>query len=139
MTLLQKTSICSVLLLNSLFTVVFAQTDEECLDCHSDPELVSISASGETVPVYVNEEDYSNGVHAGVGLECISCHSDIIEYHTKMTLCLWTALYVMMMLILSTGPVSTVTFRSGGIRKRRPVQVVTVNIRSFRQAIRIHR
>ncbi len=79
MTLLQKTSICSVLLLNSLFTVVFSQTDEECLDCHSDPELVSISASGETVPVYVNEEDYSNGVHAGVGLECISCHSDIIE------------------------------------------------------------
>jgi hypothetical protein len=63
MSLVQKTTICSVLLLLiGPFSAVFAQTDEECLDCHSDPDLFAISASGETVPAYVNEELYSNDV-----------------------------------------------------------------------------
>lgn len=73
MLLEQKTTICSVLLIGP-FSTVFAQTDEECLDCHSDPDLFPISASDETVPVNVNEELDSNDVHIELGLECISCH-----------------------------------------------------------------
>jgi cytochrome b subunit of formate dehydrogenase/uncharacterized protein with PIN domain len=49
-----------------------AQKNEECLDCHTDPEL-EMERDGKTVSVYVDTNRLSRSVHADA--DCIDCHA----------------------------------------------------------------
>jgi len=60
--------------------ILTAQTNDECFDCHNDPELKTVNIRGDTVSAYVDPEKYINeGVHKDLELECIDCHTDISE------------------------------------------------------------
>ncbi|MBC8184980.1 cytochrome b/b6 domain-containing protein [candidate division KSB1 bacterium] len=52
-------------------------TNEECLDCHSDPELTKITESGKEDTVFVDEEKFTGSIHGE--FSCIDCHSNIVE------------------------------------------------------------
>jgi predicted CXXCH cytochrome family protein len=51
----------------------FAQTNEDCEACHSDPELTT-RRQGRTISLFVNFRRFSDSVHKD--LDCISCHQD---------------------------------------------------------------
>lgn len=59
-----------------LFSIVLwgflpAQTDEECLMCHEDPELYMVK-NGKNVSLFATRDALINSVHSNV--ECASCH-----------------------------------------------------------------
>jgi len=51
----------------------YAQSDEDCLMCHEDPELTT-ERGGRTVSMFVNTNILKNSVHKNV--ECSSCHPE---------------------------------------------------------------
>ncbi len=50
-----------------------AQTNEDCLDCHDDPELTTERA-GKAISLYVDIDQLNRSVHSG--FDCIDCHED---------------------------------------------------------------
>jgi len=64
----------SVLLFLLFFTsnFLFAQSNSECIDCHSDDELINIR-NGKEVSLFVNESHINNSAHKK--LACSDCHS----------------------------------------------------------------
>lgn len=61
-----------VVLMLAVSPALFGQ-NSDCFDCHSDNEL-TISRNGNTVSLFVNENNYNKSVHGS--LECIDCHED---------------------------------------------------------------
>ena len=57
------------------FSFSFAQSNEECMDCHSDEELTKFIDDTVEVSLYVDLEKYESSIHGD--MECIDCHSDI--------------------------------------------------------------
>jgi len=51
----------------------FAQTNDDCLSCHNDPDLSKIR-SGKKVSLYIKPDALTNSVHSE--LECTFCHSE---------------------------------------------------------------
>lgn len=54
-------------------TPVFAMSDEACMECHSDSEMVS-ETQGSEISLYVDYKAFSQTIHAENG--CVSCHED---------------------------------------------------------------
>ena len=55
-----------------------------CVMCHGDPSLQGITASNETVSLFVDPDIYNRSIHAQAGLTCQSCHIEQKEYpHTE--------------------------------------------------------
>jgi len=52
-------------------------TNEDCLDCHIDKELVKTNEAGKDDSLYVDIEKFSKSVHGE--FLCIECHTDIEE------------------------------------------------------------
>jgi hypothetical protein len=50
-----------------------AQSDEDCLTCHSDPEL----KRAEGASLSVSQEKYARSSHGQAGLACLDCHADL--------------------------------------------------------------
>ncbi|MGB5882702.1 MAG: hypothetical protein WBG28_01225, partial [Desulfobulbales bacterium] len=48
-----------------------AMTDEDCLDCHTDPDL-TVEVDGKTVQLDIDGDKYMGSVHADNS--CVSCH-----------------------------------------------------------------
>jgi cytochrome b subunit of formate dehydrogenase len=73
-------SLLGVLLKFSLILFIFsyiggfAQSNEDCLMCHEDPELTA-EKDGKTVSFFVNILTLENSVHKNV--RCIECHDDV--------------------------------------------------------------
>ena len=65
--------IISVLLLAGLSQKAAAMTDEDCLDCHTDPDL-TVEVDGKTIQLTVDGEKFMGSIHADNG--CVSCHED---------------------------------------------------------------
>jgi len=55
---------------------LFAQSNEDCMDCHIDEDLTR-TVEQEEISMHVDVEILANSIHDG--LECIDCHSDIEE------------------------------------------------------------
>jgi len=55
-------------------SILRAQSVDECLICHDDPELTA-EKDGHEVSLYVNGERFARNVH--VDLECIGCHYEL--------------------------------------------------------------
>ncbi len=61
-------------------------TNEDCLTCHSRPDLTYEFPSGETIPLYVDESVFHTSIHGQEELLCTDCHPDIKEYpHSPVT------------------------------------------------------
>ncbi len=54
--------------------------DAFCLECHSDPALQVDLLSGETLPLYVDEDAYQKSVHWSEDVGCLDCHPNIRGY-----------------------------------------------------------
>ena len=65
--------ILSVLLLAGLSQNAAAMSDEDCLDCHTDPDL-TVEIDGKTVQLTVDGEKFMGSIHADNG--CVSCHEE---------------------------------------------------------------
>jgi len=65
--------IICVVLLAGFSQNVAAMTDEDCLDCHTDPDL-TVEVEGKTVQLTVDEDKYMASIHADNG--CVSCHEE---------------------------------------------------------------
>ncbi len=50
---------------------IYAQSNDDCLMCHSDNTL-TMDKKGKEVSLYVNEVDFKNSVHSK--LSCVACH-----------------------------------------------------------------
>jgi cytochrome b subunit of formate dehydrogenase len=55
---------------------VRAQDNDECLDCHDDPDLEG-ERWGREISVYVNPRVFVGSAHEGVS--CVECHNDLAE------------------------------------------------------------
>ena len=53
---------------------LIAQSDEDCMMCHEDPELTT-ERNGQTVSMFVQAENLKRTVHGDVN--CIECHDDV--------------------------------------------------------------
>ncbi len=58
-----------------------AQSNQECFDCHADTDLVKKGPGGKEISLYVDEKSYDASVHGR--LQCVLCHSDILEVPHK--------------------------------------------------------
>ncbi|RMD91098.1 MAG: hypothetical protein D6813_08150 [Calditrichaeota bacterium] len=67
----QIITILAFLIFNTGF--LFSQTNEDCMMCHSDPEL-TIERDGREISLYVDIEQLNNSIHKG--FDCIDCHED---------------------------------------------------------------
>ena len=52
---------------------VFAQSNEDCMMCHEDPELIT-ERKGQVISMFVNLSIFGNSVHGD--LDCVMCHED---------------------------------------------------------------
>ena len=70
-----RRNLCLILLLILVLAPfkALALTDNDCMDCHSDPDLTT-EKDGKTISLYVDEEVFKGTVHAENG--CISCHEE---------------------------------------------------------------
>ncbi|MCL5267720.1 MAG: cytochrome c3 family protein [Bacteroidetes bacterium] len=50
-----------------------AQSNDDCLACHSDSTL-TMQSKGKTVSLYVNPDVFKSSVHGDAGLSCVDCH-----------------------------------------------------------------
>jgi len=50
--------------------------DDDCLVCHSDPDL----KSGQGLPRYVDGAGFSASVHGAAGISCVDCHADLAGF-----------------------------------------------------------
>ncbi len=50
---------------------IYAQSNDDCLMCHSDNTL-TMEKNGKNISLYVNEVDFKNSVHSK--LSCVACH-----------------------------------------------------------------
>ena len=58
-----------------LFSFLFAQSVEDCMDCHSDEEMTGFINDTVEVSMYVDLEKFQKSIHGD--MECIDCHSSI--------------------------------------------------------------
>ena len=54
---------------------LFAQSNEECMDCHADEGMTKEINDSTEISLYVNLNTFQNSIHAD--LDCIDCHSTI--------------------------------------------------------------
>jgi len=60
--------------------------NEDCLACHSRPDLTDEFASGEVWSLYVDPTAFENSVHGQQEMVCTDCHSNITDYpHPPLT------------------------------------------------------
>lgn len=59
------------LLFNPTHKILIAQSNDDCLSCHSDNEL-SMERKGKTISLFVDQNILQNSVHKK--LSCVSCH-----------------------------------------------------------------
>ncbi len=66
-----------LLLLFAAAVFAFGQSNDDCMECHSDPDLTRMINDTTEVSVFVHAENFENSIHGG--FECIDCHQGIEE------------------------------------------------------------
>ena len=54
---------------------LFAQSVDDCMDCHSDEEMTKEINDSTEISLFVDLEKYQNSIHGD--MECVDCHSTI--------------------------------------------------------------
>ncbi len=77
------------LILGSLLLSIFAGPvsaikDQDCLDCHRDLMLKTISSTGELRSIYVDPQEWVEDIHHKKGIKCVDCHEGMTPFsHPK--------------------------------------------------------
>ena len=66
---------CILLIVLFAFSAIYAQTDEDCMMCHEDPELMA-ERDGTSVSMFIDTNIIFRSVHRGIA--CADCHSDVV-------------------------------------------------------------
>jgi cytochrome b subunit of formate dehydrogenase len=53
-----------------------AQSNDDCLMCHEDPDL-SQERDGRVISLYLDQNKFARSVHGQMEMECIDCHADL--------------------------------------------------------------
>ncbi len=64
------------LLIPILVAAAAGQTTDDCLMCHSDPDLTK-NEGGKVVSLYFDLDQFEHSVHGREGIDCILCHTDL--------------------------------------------------------------
>lgn len=64
-----------LLIINLNQPALFGQ--EDCLECHGEPDLTTVNESGDEISLYVNPDEFSSSIHGE--FDCIDCHGDAEE------------------------------------------------------------
>lgn len=67
------TTLLTILTLFFIHSPVFALSDEDCMECHSDPDL-TMERDGKTINLQVDHEIFKDTIHSENG--CVSCHEE---------------------------------------------------------------
>ncbi len=59
--------------------VSHAIDNEECLECHGDPDFVKELPGGKTISLYVDGKRFAQSVHGQNDVACTDCHAGITE------------------------------------------------------------
>jgi len=78
-------SLCAATFVASLFllaTPATAQENDDCLACHSDPDLTG-TRNDQEISVFVDETLFAESLHGD--LECVLCHADLedVDFHDE--------------------------------------------------------
>jgi predicted CXXCH cytochrome family protein len=57
-----------------------APTNDQCLACHSNPDLKKDLPSGEPLSLFVDQKHFADSVHGQKNLACVQCHSGITGF-----------------------------------------------------------
>lgn len=60
---------------NPVFSLAYAYTNQECLDCHGKPGIFQITDNGEIRSIFVNPEQWAQDVHNKSKMVCVDCHT----------------------------------------------------------------
>lgn len=63
-----------------LQTVSQITSDETCLDCHQQPDMILPLPNGEELYLTVDEAKYKSSVHGKENISCTQCHTAITEF-----------------------------------------------------------
>jgi len=66
--------ICSVILLLGASGTILAQSNDDCIACHEDKDLVK-ETNGQEKSVYIDLDRFEKSIHGE--MDCIDCHSDL--------------------------------------------------------------
>ena len=55
-------------------------SNDTCLSCHSDQDLVKEFPSGEVLSLYIDSDKFDMAVHGQEGLACMSCHPGMSKF-----------------------------------------------------------
>ena len=66
-----------LIILLGFYGLAMAQSVEECMECHSDKELVKSINDSTEISLFVDLNRFENSIHGG--FECIDCHTSIQE------------------------------------------------------------
>lgn len=70
---MMKYSTFFFLVFGLIFSFAFAQSNQDCFDCHDDNEL-TMEKRGKEISIYVNPEAYQQSAHQD--MDCFDCHQD---------------------------------------------------------------
>ena len=70
----------ALLLVATAAAAAIPAEQEDCLGCHTDPKETITLASGEKLPLSIDQEAFTRSVH-GENLRCTDCHSDKTSDH----------------------------------------------------------
>lgn len=56
------------------------ETEKYCLSCHGNKNLSMTLPGGESLSLYIAQDDLHHSVHSSVGIECEACHNNITGY-----------------------------------------------------------
>jgi nitrate/TMAO reductase-like tetraheme cytochrome c subunit len=57
-----------------------ATADQECLSCHSKPDLSMTLSNGDKLSLYISPDALAQSVHSPLGIGCQSCHPTLTGY-----------------------------------------------------------
>jgi len=74
-----KTLLISILTALLLATGNDLSAQDECMECHNDPEWTIVNEAEEEVSMYVDIEKYAASIHGQLEFACVDCHFDAEE------------------------------------------------------------
>lgn len=63
------------------FSFLIAQSNDDCMDCHDDPEITKEINDSTEVTMYVNPDIFTSSVHGD--MDCIECHTDLEDFEDE--------------------------------------------------------
>lgn len=75
-------TIMHLILIVTALLMVFGnelKAQDECMECHSDPEWTIVNEAGKEISLYVDIEKYSASIHGQLEFACVDCHVDAEE------------------------------------------------------------